>query len=98
MAPGCGAEVTAETLTEGRCVCGLRYRRPIGAANWDEIVGVVDVTVRGYNVTADRVVRSNGVIYRSEYVFLDAVVDRRANGVVKQRDVESILPGLGAIA
>ena len=83
----------ADTLTEGHCGCGLKYRRRVGAATWDEIVGLVDVTVPGYNMaTEHRVVRSNGVIYRSEYVHLDPVVDKNADRVFEERDVVSIVP------
>jgi hypothetical protein len=91
LAPCCGGDVVAQTLTDGRCVvCGLQYRRPVGAASWDEIVGLVDITVSIGPSTESRVVRSNGVIYRSEDIYLD--IATRTDAAFKRNDIVSIVP------
>jgi hypothetical protein len=91
LAPCCGGDVIAQTLTDGRCVvCGLQYRRPVGAASWDEILGLVDITVSIGPSTEPLAVRSNGVIYRSENIYLD--IATWTNATFKRSDVASIVP------
>ena len=64
-----------------------------GKGRWTEIVGLVDVTVPGYDsATARRVVRSNGLKFRGDYVYLDPLVDKSLDSVFRRRHIEEIRP------
>jgi hypothetical protein len=88
--PPCQSQIVEETTSTGRCPCGLCYWRT-GLGPWKEIVGLVDVTVPGWD-GGTRVVRSDGVQFREAFVYLDPVVDKHLNSVFKRRHIESIVP------